>query len=337
MDNKIEIDDDWDTEYDHGISTPTRAAPPAAPPSRPPAAAPAPSHAVPCALASPAMPATGTSQWDCAAIPHKRKSLNFPAFIPRSPMFRASAAEGDFLTFTAIPCASGNVEMLGPKLNMRDKQVWEIAIQLAKERAEGIGARFEVELREFARRMGQEHPNALALQSIWRSLERLAAARVKFNIGKGQCKGIGSLIATAACIDGKRFIRLNPDFALPALRCDYQFAFNAPRRATLSTSLARWLHDYFSTHTKAHPVDLRYLRTLCGFEAAPRNFPGKLVAAMDELVSQAPGVVASYAISKPTKCADSWILTTTLGAEKRIFAKPAAMPAEPKGSGGVCL
>lgn len=170
--------------------------------------------------------------------------------------------------------------------------------------------------------MGSQNQGGRALVSIWESLERLVRCRVEFQIGES-CKGIGSLLATACRDDGRIYLRLNPDFAVPALLGDKQFLFDQARRSTLSTALSQWLHDFFSTHKESKDMDLLYLRELCGYDGTPRNFPNKLRCAMQALIAAAPELIASFEIDKKGRCSDSWMLRVVLGSEK-----PSFLPAE---------
>lgn len=333
--------DDWDaSEY----TLEPRPAPAPALPSAAllsmPARAPAPTP-TPAAAPTPAPIATAqpiaSERFGWVSIPHRKNPMNFPGFIARSAMFRASSSHDAFDQPTKVKAAGCSLTLSGPRLGMRDKHVWETAIQVAKERAANVGDAFQIELRDFARRMGMANRNCRALDSIWESLERLALARVEFEIaaskGAGSpCKGIGSLLATAFRSEGRILLRLNPDFALPALLGDKQFLFDQARRAKLPTSLAQWAHDYFSTHKTAPEIDLLYLRGLCGYDGPERNFPGKLRGAMESLVETAPELIASFEIADTDRCSDSWKLTVAFGAEKPSFLPAQHLP-QPAGNG----
>lgn len=337
MDQAKTYEDDWDVAYE---AAPTAAV--ETPPARAPAALPSQSDESHRAAEPPSAPEAAQadpeqSAWMAAPVPHRKRANAFPAFTARSALFRATQADGAFDSLTPIQAQGAKIQVLGPKLDMRDKRVWEIAIELAKSRASNIGERFEIELRQFARRMGNEQPNSRALQAIWSSLSRLAMARVAFEIDGGKVKGIGSLLASATKDGNRFFIRLNPDFALPALLCDRQFDFNADRRASIRSSLGQWLHDFYCTHSAARPIDLGYLMGLCGYDGPPKNFPARVRTAMDELVAAAPGVVEAYAIVQPTKRAEDWVLEARIGPEKRAYQQPAALPSATRRTGKAAL
>ncbi len=275
-----------------------------------------------------------------AAMPHKRKLSHFPAFVSRSAMFRASSSDGSHGPSTPVKAQGCVLKVSGPKLDMRDKLVWETAVQLAKERAEDAWKPFEIELRDFARRMGSKAFGGRNLKAIGASLARLAKCRVDFEIGES-CKGVGALVATFAEEQGRFYIRMNPDFVVPALMGDKQFLMNRDRRAKLASGLAQWLHDFFSTHAQARAMDLGYLRELSGCDTPARNFPARLRKAMRQLEAAAPEVVSGFEVKKVGRRSARWILAITKGGEKPSFL-PAQAPAPQKpkraaGKGGVAL
>lgn len=283
--------------------------------------------------------ARGAAGTAVRAVPRKKNPNHFPGFIARSALFRVSTSRERFGAPTAVKAQGCALTLTGPKLGMRDKHVWEIAIQIAKARAGDVGDAFEIELSDFASRMGLKSKGGRVLDAIWDSLERIALARVEFQIGE-KCKGVGSLLATAARENGRIYLRLNPDFALPALLGDKQFLFDQARRSSLPTALSQWLHDFFSTHSIARDLDVGYLRNLCGYEGVARNFPGKLREAMETLMEAAPGLVASFVLDKSARDSESWKLKVEFGAEKPSFLKAETIPdsaTHRRGRGGVAL
>ena len=130
------------------------------------------------------------------------------------------------------------------------------------------------------------------------------------------------MLSTAIKRADRFYLRINPDFALPAMTGDKQFRIRSQRRRGLSTALAQWLHDFFSTHQTARDMDLGYLRGLCGYDGAKRNFPAKLRAAMEELSKDVPDVIASFTIDRIGKDGDSWMLKIIRGPEKPEFVMP---------------
>jgi hypothetical protein len=270
-------------------------------------------------------------------IPLRNKTQQFPAFMSRSALFRAGRANGTPLAATIdVPAQGCQIRLSGPRLSMRDKCVWEIALQLAKEASGDMALPYEVSLRDFARRLGESDFGGANLESIWQSLRRLCLARVEFSI-PSQVSGVGSLLSTAVKRDGRCHLRLNPDFALPALAGDKQFRIRSERRNALASVLAQWLHDFFSTHSATRDIDFGYLRSLCGYDGPKRNFPARLRSAMSELVQLAPELMAGFEIQNVGRDSDGWKLKVLRGPEQPEFTMPRPNEAERKRRGGVVL
>lgn len=270
-------------------------------------------------------------------FPHRDKPQHFPAFMARSAMFRAGRSQGNpSETPSEIHAQGCSISMSGPRLAMRDKAVWEVALQLAKEASSDMSRPFEVSLREFARRMGETDMGGNGLDSIWQCLKRLCLVRIEFQI-RGQCSGVGSMLATATKRDGRCYLRLNPDFALPALAHDKQFRIRSARRNSLSMALAQWMHDFLSTHSTSRDLDLGYLRSLCGYDGPKRNFAAKLRSAMAELATRAPELVAAFEVEQSGRNSDGWKLKVVRGPELPEFTMPKHSTPKKVGRGGVAL
>lgn len=284
-------------------------------------------------------PATIQPTAKAAVLPHCDKPNHFPAFMSRSALFKVGRFDMDAASCgpRTIPAQHCQLIATGPRLNMRDKAVWEAAIQAAKEQHADVSQAFVISLRDLARRMGETDMCAERLDSIWESLARLAAARIEFKT-ENHGAGIGCLVATIAKKDGQCYLRLNADFATAALLEDKQFKLNTARRALLGSSIAQWMHDFLSTHSTAMEMDLAYIKGLCGYDGVARNFPSKLRAAMDEIVEKAPELVSSYEIIEGQRNSDKWKLSIVKGSDKPSFAMPPQLASRrPGGRGGVCL
>lgn len=300
---------------------------------------------------------TGPARQSAAAtpipLPHAKKLDYFPALFSRSALFRVGGADEDPDAFAgpaaaiAIPAQGAvNLTLSGPWPRMRDKEVWEVALQLAKE-AQDPSAPIRISLSDCAARLGRSDRSASTLDSIWRSLRRLALCRIEFDLPSAPMGRLGGNLLQAAREVGKRReIEVDLAFANKLLADESQFAINRQRRSLLSTALARWLHDFMSTHTTkeaAFVFEIRYLRELCGYGANKKRFPAALELALKELAQKAPEVLAGYAINKLGKSSDDWTGEVSSGSEKRLFQLPkahgGAQPVRPKptGRGGVSL
>lgn len=281
-------------------------------------------------------------------LPHAAKADLFPAIFSRSALFRVSGADDSAIAPDAsdpgiVIAAQGgvNLRIKGPWPRMRDKAVWEVALEMAKASPDA-SAPIPVSLSKFADRLGYADKGSDTLAWIWTSLRRLSLCQVEFDSPSPSGQPlVGNLLAAARETTFGKEIAIDPAFASRLLDEDFQFVIDRARRATLSTALARWLHDFLSTHSgPRRPLDVPYLRALCGYAGKNKRFPNELERALVELAQKAPGILSSHSFSKPTRSSDGWTVSLVYGQEKRRFEqpKPASKPAAPKpGRSGVAL
>lgn len=279
-------------------------------------------------------------------FPDYQKPSYFPAIAARTSLFSAARInrdEGEDAPSVKVELSGQNGYKLtawGPRLNMHDKLVWETALQVAMEQHQGMGSRFAISLREFARRMGWNGCSGDSLHWIWMSMRRLYFVRLEFVLPSGT-KGGGSMLSTAIEDQhGNFMIRLNPDFCGPIFHEENQFLIKAKRRSTLTGQLARWLHDYFSTHNgfdamedsngaaptlrapKEMKIKVQRLRELSGYSGERKKFVHELREAMGEIIEKAPELVASFEIDRHGRSSDTWVLNVKRGGERPAYLMP---------------
>ncbi len=276
-------------------------------------------------------------------FPHADKLGHFPAFMSRSSLFRCGQARtsdtkvqpisddqkiiaaGSTPIVTPIDIAiQGNFSMkyTGPRLGMSDKLVFEAVVDIAKSSKHDIGMPLRTSLRSIALAMGWKDLGGGSLRWISMALARLSQAHVEIDSGTSlRCSG---MLLKHVNIDASGVaIQFDQSFTLQAFSNDNQFFVDRKRTATLSGSLAQWLHDFLSTHEQGDPHDLSYLREMSGFNAAAGKFPKQLRDAMNELVAMGNTLVASYTIARlGKKSSDDWKLILIRGTEKPKFILP---------------
>ncbi len=274
-----------------------------------------------------ATPAEAAQSAAASGIPtvlaHADRPGLFPALAARSALFRVGRpSASDAPHQGPVPSQGGyDLSLFGPWPRMRDKAVWEAAMGLAKELGNAAEP-FRVSMSAIAARMGLSDTSGAALDSIWASLERLAACRIEFTLPRGARCG-GSLLKAATKSGRARFIQVDMALAGPLFREDYQFKMDGSRRATLGGSLAQWLHDFLSTHeAQDKPLTLDYVRGLCGYDGARKSFPALLRAALAELAQKAPELLQSHALKKRGRASDAWAVELARGTARPSFAKP---------------
>lgn len=274
-------------------------------------------------------------------LPHRKKLDYFPAFAARTGLFQAGRGGGPRAPETVKSPLRYDLAFEGESLTMRDKAIWEACIQIGKGAAD-VGAELKVSLSDIGRRIGAPNDGGRALDSIWASLQKLAAADVAINLG-GFGRASGRLLADARREDGACWIRLDPAFMTRILSEDTQFKMDAPRRAGLKSLLGQWMHDYLSTHSAAYEdgLGMGYLRGLCGHPGAARRFPAAIRSALAEIAVAAPRMVQTFSIERGTLKGETWKLHIVRGEESPAFEMPKARaaPSKAKGAkkGGVAL
>lgn len=271
----------------------------------------------------------------------------FPSLTARSSLFCASRIgtynTDDKTTQTIeLKCQGASLVYTGPRLDMHDKLVWETAVQIAKDRKAPVGTTFVISLRDFASRMGWRNPSGSNLKWIWTSIKRLSRAHLEYratptaprDARSGEdfpdipavVEGVGNLIAGAQRNGDSYAIQICEHFSKFAFELDKQFLIQIKRRESLKGLLAKWLHDFLSTHTKEQEFDLCYLRELSGFTGRQKDFPVKLNLALEELAKSVPTLVAGHELRKMGKSSDEWRVLVSRGAERPQFVAPRPAP-----------
>ena len=193
-------------------------------------------------------------------MPHRHKTGYYPALASRSALFGVGRANpgGPSLPLADTEARKEyGLECEGPSLSLMDKAVWEAAIDLCKKSGIDAGEDAPISLSEVARRVGWKSTGGQALDSIWDCMERLAAVRIEFNSPAGQ-RASGNLLASARRLGKAASVSFDPTIAKHLLGHDMQVELDTSRRGSLKGNLAKWIHDFLSTHTTSNPVDLRY-------------------------------------------------------------------------------
>lgn len=317
---------DWDAPQSDQAAGAHRQA---AQPKGAPAAAALVAVGVPCAAPA-TEPAQAAAQGSTvapqalAAWPPRDRAGLYPSLFSRSALFQVGKGKRDapWRPTRKIQCQGEHkLEATGPRLSMRDKAVWEFAIDRARAAGQ-IGEEFELPLRACALALGAtKDRSSKTLDRVYASLERLASTTLDFKFATGE-SGSCKLLARAAMRGKACVVALDP--ALGALlAADFLFLIDAGRRQKLGSDVAKWLHDFHSTHEQLDGAFLLgTLRKLCGYEGQEGHFSGQLVAALKDAKTSAPGVVAGFQVSKPKAKADAWKVSIVRGDDAASFEMP---------------
>lgn len=259
-------------------------------------------------------------------FPFGGKVARYPAFASRGALFRIG-----FASSTQPVAAAGFVsikhqgrraiEFSGQWLTMHDKGVWEAVVDMAKPSKQGIGGTHQFGIAEIARRVGKKDDGGATMNWIFDCLTRLANGQLRIARDDGTFH-TGSLIHSLVRDKGNVSIRFDPELMDIAFGQERQFKHDAERRSLLGSSLAKWLHDFYSSHTNPIDFDLKYIRELCGYAGQAKHFPQRLVAAMDDIKARAPELIKDFKIDSQRKKSDFWKLIVVKGEEKPSFDSP---------------
>lgn len=293
-------------------------------PSSPPVTAAAPSEDK--AGSPSAAPVTEADEWDPApdapgeavAIPVAHMLDRYPALAQRSGLFRVGLCGGKAFEGCELACFESDRRLIysGPKLTMEDKRVWEAVLAAAKQR--GAGVEFPLPARSVATALGRS-TGGKESRSIVASLKRLRQAEIDYQL-PGGARGSARLVKSLRKAPGRYMASLDPAL-LPALYDDKQFRIDSKRRESLNSDLARWLHDFMSTHEAGSKWEFRLdrLADLCGADPDDSHFATNLEAALDELRDSCPLVLASHSLAKIGRERPFWRVALWKGSEIANF------------------
>lgn len=259
-------------------------------------------------------------------FPHADKPNHFPGFIARSELFGvAQVSSGPTSRGELLSLPQYHVKTTGPRLSMGDKSVWEAVVGVAKEHGV-LGEEFQVSFARLAGARGWSDDGGTTHDDLFKSIQRLAMSWVDFEIEAGAVKGSGLLIGAARREKNKCWVTMDSGFCVPAFSLDTQFAMNPKRRVGMPTELSRWLHDFLSVNNDWHnALTFKRLRELCGSKADRSHFAKALEAALSEVGSLAPEVLASFTVDRATKKSANWSVKTARGSEGASYImSPAA-------------
>lgn len=180
----------------------------------------------------------------------------------------------------------------GEILNQADAEVWQMAVHDAR-KAAMIGVPVDFSLNAWCRTLNRTVNDPRTNQSIINSMTRLQGAVL---IVDDQEQGT---VDTVNLIErfwrdtktGRCTYTIHPKLG-QYLRHDAT-EVDLWRKARLRTALAKWMHDFYSTHSDPIPLPLAQLHTLSGSNSEMRNFRPRVREAIEELQACDPPLFAN--------------------------------------------
>lgn len=137
----------------------------------------------------------------------------------------------------------------------------------------------------FLKSLGFKSMGAKNYQTLESALKRLrwTLIHVRWKGGRTLITGFLNSAEFDEHIDQWR-ISVDPRIAALFAPTEHTWLHASSRRALGKSYLAKWLHGYFSTHKKAHPVSVKRLHELSGSSnASMRSFRQRLREGLDEV------------------------------------------------------
>jgi hypothetical protein len=205
-----------------------------------------------------------------------------PNSVLRSSLFRASNERVLLKAVTLASLAGVVIKYTGASLTQSDLTVWEGCIHLARQHP--LGTIVDFTLNGFLRSLGQAQGKRQH-DGLKDSLRHLTASCVE--IKAGRYTYAGSLLDEFYHdeVTGRYVLKLNPK--LVDLYREGWTAIDFDQRQQLKRKpLAQWLHGYFASHAKPHPLKVQTIRELSGSTNPHQgSFKRQLRAGLDELVA----------------------------------------------------
>ncbi|TAM29604.1 MAG: hypothetical protein EPN59_11695 [Paraburkholderia sp.] len=190
----------------------------------------------------------------------------------------------------------------GEVLNQADGEVWQVAILTARQ-AGAAGLPVTFSLNEWCRILNRRENDQRTNAAIVRSLKRLMGAFLMVeNRESGEDVWVNLIERVKRDpTSGRYMISINP--LIVSLFTDDVTEIDLRRKARLRSSLAKWMHDYFSTHSHPIPIALDRLQELSGMavNTALRNVRIKVREAIEELQTCEPPLFAKGTVIEDDK------------------------------------
>jgi hypothetical protein len=169
----------------------------------------------------------------------------------------------------------------GQQLDQGDLSLWECALHLA--RLQELGNKCNVSTYQILKLLGKTDSGGNR-RLLNKRLTRLRATAL--NIKQGRYTYIGGLIDEAARDDetGQMAIVISPRI-VALFQSDQYTQTQWSLRQDLTRPLAQWLHGFYASHAKPHPITIKKIHTLCGTKSKSlKDFKNQtLTQALDEL------------------------------------------------------
>lgn len=244
-------------------------------------------------------PSRAEPQQPLILCPHRDEENAFPAFTLRSSIFGTidTSKERETVIDEVVGSQRGySIIYTGPLLSEQDKVAWETALRLARQSSPYLNQKVRISMSEFLREMGVSYSGKAAGLAT-QALDRLNKCNIRYKLPNGHFFQ-GPLLTFFSKTTRLEFI-VNGALA-EVFQNDHMYRIKIERRIKLSRSIAKHLHDYYSTHDMGSSLPLGTIQEICGYRGSRKEFKRQLVEAMEELHAAAGDLIQSWSIVSNT-------------------------------------
>jgi hypothetical protein len=173
------------------------------------------------------------------------------------------------------------VSFSGSEMDQNDLEVWDTLMYLAKERK--VDSELRITLYNLCQNMRMPD-NGINRKTLVSRVRRLAFGQVSITANGKEY--FGSLIDDGYIDeegDGKLVIRYNKKLAPLFTDGDFTLISADIRHLLGDNQLARWLYNFYESHTQPIPFDIDFIRKLCRSDSELKGFKQKLKIALEEV------------------------------------------------------
>ena len=186
---------------------------------------------------------------------------------------------------TLVAAVEGyEIRFKGETFNQTDLDVLEGMLHIAMPHP--LGKRVEFSVHSFLKALGRK-TSGEQHEQFKEQVTRLIGGVIEITDTKARMTFMGTLVHKAyRDEDTGRYVVIFDKDRLNLYEAGYSHIDWNQRMALGKSTLAKWLHGFYSTHAKPYPYKVETLHNLCGSaDKSLRSFRQKLKKALDELVS----------------------------------------------------
>lgn len=168
----------------------------------------------------------------------------------------------------------------GPELNQDDSIVWQMIIRAVRHNQVPMGSLVQLSTQEMLSALGRSD-GGVNFKWLKSCMDRLSSALINIDTPTDETK---SYLLVGYKIDKKTkkiYVGIS-SFLYPLFIGDLT-DIDLIRKATLKSQLARWLHDFYSSHSNPFPYSLEKIKELSRSNKQNSKFKIMIKEAIDEL------------------------------------------------------